>query len=359
MARLTCKDVLNEALYKRLKSHFGVVKVTSPGQAMVASVSDDFITGNLRLNVEQPGEYYLVCCPYCNDTRFRLYVSHMYGQKDEAGRVMSYAAICYNEGCLQKEENRFHFDFAMNELPGVLAKAKIKKGVVLPAEARQKTMPGRCIPVDQLPPTHPANDYLISRNLDPITLGKFYGVSYCVESLYTLAIKRVIVPVYMHDRLVGWQGRYLADKPKEFWKKTGIPKYFTCPGMDRRFILGNFDIAKKFHTGILVEGWFDVFATGPMAMCMFGNTLTSHQHRDFVAAFGRRAGVYMIDPEEFGKPTTERAIRKLREAMSGNLVVVQLPQGTDPGKLPRDYLRRYIKAKAQEQAVEISWERIA
>lgn len=359
--RIRREDVLNEALYFRLQSLFGTVKVINPGEAMIARVSRDFVSDDLRLHVEQAGEYYLISCPYCTDTRFRLYVSHRFGTRDEAGRVMNYAAICYNEGCLQELKNREHFVFALNEIPGVLTRARIKKGVVLPAEARKKAMPGRCLPVQTLPATHPANSYLISRGFDPVLLGEFYGVSYCTESIYFSAIKRLIVPVFMHDNLVGWQGRYVGELPwKHPDKKAKCPpKYFTCPGMDKRFILGNFDVARRFHTGVLVEGWFDVFNVGPMAMCMFGHSLSTYQQREFVAAFAKRSGVYMVDPEEFDKPATQATIRQLRDALSGNLVAVKLPRGTDPGKLSRPYLRNYMEVTAKKQGVALSWQRIS
>ena len=60
--------VLNEALYKRLKSAFGPVKVTNQGQGFFA---DDFTdpfadrkrAQDLHLNITQAGEYYAVNCP--------------------------------------------------------------------------------------------------------------------------------------------------------------------------------------------------------------------------------------------------------------------------------------------------------
>ena len=106
--------VLNQLLYDRLRSSFGHVKVSNPGKAFIATDTESIFSEpgqppRMRLEISNDGEYYMVFCPYCLDTRYRLYVNHMYGKKSDAGRQMKFLAVCYNEACMRKEENREDF----------------------------------------------------------------------------------------------------------------------------------------------------------------------------------------------------------------------------------------------------------
>ena len=72
---------LNPGLYRRLQLNFHRVKFADEGTAMQAQGVLD-AAGDKQLIFTQSGEYYRICCPYCNDTRFRLYVSYMFGKRD-------------------------------------------------------------------------------------------------------------------------------------------------------------------------------------------------------------------------------------------------------------------------------------
>lgn len=56
------------------------------------------------------GEQYAVNCPFCGDTRHRLYISHMWNQIIETSNHVKYHCSkhlirCFNEDCQRKEEN--------------------------------------------------------------------------------------------------------------------------------------------------------------------------------------------------------------------------------------------------------------
>jgi hypothetical protein len=360
--------VLNRTLYDRLKAKFVSVRLSNVGQAMIAEDGDDVFAEygeepKPHLEISQPGEYYLVCCPFCDDTRHRLYVSHRFGTKSDAGRVLDFLAVCYNEGCLRKEENREEFRDYFKVLDGELERAKIGKGSTVPAEMRTVDWPGHCKRLDQLKEGHKARRYVESRKFDPDRLGKVYEVSYCDDSFYPLARNRLVVPVYWEGRLVGWQTRFVGELDwKNPAKKEKLPpKYWTMPGMPRGTILPNLHNARLFGTGVLVEGWFDVFSFGPMAMPVLGNGVTHIQQRLFSHVFNKQghSGVLLLDPEEFNSMTTQRAIRVLRTKFGGGtFAAVKLPKGTDPGKLNRQFLRDYVREEAADQGVKVSWERI-
>ncbi len=65
-------NVLNEELYKKLKSVFKNVQIRSEGESQTTKVVTDLVTGRKRTKIINSGEYYAVCCPFCNDTKFSL-----------------------------------------------------------------------------------------------------------------------------------------------------------------------------------------------------------------------------------------------------------------------------------------------
>lgn len=355
-------DVLNPSLYRRLKRHFGSVKVSSHREKFDAIPARDIHSDEEKpkLLIKNAGEYYQVCCPYCSDTKHRLYINHMYGKRDDFGRKMTFLAICYNEtACMSKADNQADLYDTLSEIDGVLERARIKEGVDVPQEAREFKLPGPCVRLDSLKPDHIARLYLESRNFDPDVIARRYGVSFCLDSHYFLARERLIIPIYERGKLKGWQARYVGELA---WKKKsykGPPKYFSCPGMDRRMLLYNLDNAREYNTGVIVEGPTDVWSFGPMAVCTFGATMTEFQKRKFMAVFRKRTAVLVYDPEEFEEPHTQRLIDYFKRRFgSGQFAAVKLPDGTDPGSLDRAFLRDFVAGEAEKQGVIVSWKKV-
>jgi hypothetical protein len=350
--------VLNPYLHRRLRRLFGSVKVAGEGEAMVARAvigPDD----KPMLLFQHRGEQYRVCCPYCNDTRHRLYVSHMFGQHDAHGRTMNFLAICFNEGCFARDENREDFVETLGEAD--LENAFVKKGVVV-TEAEEVELPGPCKPVSDLKPVHKAHAYLTSRDFDPDYLAERYRVSYCVDSYYFLARERIIIPVYEFGKLKGWQARYPGELPwKDPGKKKGLPpKYFSCPNSHfRSRCIYNFDSMKKWEVGVVVEGPTDVWRFGAMSGCIFGNTVTTAQRRRLLSVFRKRKLVLLLDPEEYDSRSTTMLRRWFEKRMDrGSFAAVKLPEDTDPGSLGRDFLRGFVKDEAASQGVKIRYKRV-
>ena len=354
---------LNPSLYSRLKFHFGSVQVANEGEAMIAKVSKglyDDDEDKLRLSISHPGEYYKVNCPYCGDTRHRLWVSHQYGQRDEAGRRMTFLAVCYNEeACMQDYDN---VQDLWDTLSGQtdLEHAKVRQGKEVPMAAREVDWPGPCIPIEKLKAGHKARRYLEGRGYDPDHMGKYWGYRYCVDSYYFLARNRIIIPVYEHGKLKGWQARYVGELDWHDKTKDHPPKYFTLPGMPRRLLLYNWDRCKQWETGVIVEGPTDVVGFGPMACCTFGSTMTPWQVRKFLTAFRRRSAVLLYDPDACDLPATKRLIKMLRKRIANaQAALVRLPEGTDPGSLDRDFLRSFVRDEAKAQGVKVSWKKVS
>jgi hypothetical protein len=361
---------LNPALYGRLRRAYGAVRMANDGLALIARDMPAALTWDrdaakanvrTRLVIDQDGEYYRVNCPFCLDTRFRLYVSYMFGHKlDNVDRRLDFLAVCFNENCLGRDENRERFLDTLRALDSELGMMPVRKGRVLPEGPPVVLWPGPCKPLHLLPDGHPARSYVEGRCCDPDRLGKFYDVRYCSESIHVYARNRIVVPIYWRGQLAGWQARYLGELP---WKKRkGLPpKYYTMKGMLKGRFLPNHENARCYRTGVLVEGWFDVFAFGPMALPLMGNSVTAIQARMFGDTFGKdgRSGVILLDPEEYDDPTFgRRVLDPLRSRMPDRLAVVRLPGEKDPGELDRAFLRDYVREQADDQGVEVSYERL-
>ncbi len=347
-------EVLNPTLYRRLNALFGRIKVSNAGESMISQAAFG-IENEKRLLIPHAGEYYQACCPYCNDTRYRLYVNHMYGQIDGHGRKMRFLAICYNEGCLSRAKNREDFVEKVEDIH--MAAARVRKGITVSLEAREVMPPGPVTLLRSLRKNHPARVYITSRGFDPDEISDKYNVGLCTDSRYSIAINRLIIPIYDDGKLRGWQARYIGELD---WKgpdrKSLRPKYYSCPDSDfRSRCIYGIESMREWQTGILVEGPTDRWRLGAMSGCIFGNTVTEAQRNKFLAVFRGRTGVLLLDPEEFDKASTQRTIKLMKRGMSGNFCGVKLPEGTDPGSLGREFMRAYIKEEAAKQGVTVTY----
>lgn len=350
---------LNPALYSRLK-RFGKVRVSNEGEAFkyraVRGLEDEPL-----LDIAHDGEFYMVCCPFCRDQRYRLYVNHMFSQRDSHGRRMTFLAICYNQNCLARRENQLEFLETLDSTE-MLTDVRVFPGKDVPEEARVVQWPGNCKLVNKLKASHHANVYLESRGFDPDFLARRYQVSYCKYSHYSLARDRLIFPVFEGEQLKGWQARYIGELPwKDKEKKKGLPpKYFSTPSSNfRSRCILNWERMRQWKTGVVVEGPTDVYKFGPMSGCIFGNTITPLQRRKLVTIFKKagRSLVLLLDPEEFTSRSTEKAIRQMERAMRGQFCAVKLPDKTDPGSLDQDFSRAYVQQEAAKKGVKVLYER--
>jgi hypothetical protein len=204
-------------------------------------------------------------------------------------------------------------------------------------------------------------DYLECRYFDVAELSRLYHVGYCENSVYDDAQDRIIIPAYLDQRLVGWQARYIGELN---WKAEGAPpKYFTCPGMKRGSVVYNIDRAKKYRTVVIVEGPMDAWNVGPMAVAIWGSTVTEQQKIRLARDCGQASAVLLLDPEIMNPTTAAYAKIKMRNLLglervfAGGLALVALPHGTDPGSLDRTWMREYITEQAAEGGVTVEFKR--
>lgn len=347
---------LRPELYNRLCARarqygFGTIRIRHDNCEMRATVEKDALTGKPRLIVHDPGEYYTLNCPFCNDTRGRLWINHMWGYLYPQTKNRNlWLAVCYNEGCLSRpgKAKRLYQMIFEDILNG---RDRHFSDAVLPGQRPSHRpqvykAPGPILyPLQALPHDHHALLYLRSRGYDPLWLSRALGVSYCPQAYpeFSLATDRIIVPITFNGNLVGWQARYIGDCPH------GVPKYCNQTGMKKTEIVYNFEHARRYRYVIICEGCTDVWRVGPPAVALFGKTLSPTQRALLTTTWANGTAVVLLDGEA---PEEARAVYDALGSIRQR-VLISLPQGTDPGDLSHDELWRTITEAASEQGVQL------
>lgn len=323
---------LNPLLYDRLRQRFGSVVIADAGSRFVANPSHDPASGRTRQNIVQNGEYYRVSCPFCSDKSKRLWINHRFGTPDPvSGKPMLFLAHCFNERCID-DENRRKLDEWVYGFQNRNARDSIR---ILPGHYEEAvlgpaSLPGECIPIEQLPPDHPAIQYMCGERGYPLELLIYLRCSFCVQAQprFFPAQGRIIIPIFMDSILVGWQARFVGDID---FKARSIPKYYTMPGMAKRQILYNFDTARNYPFVIVVEGVTDVWATGPWSVALLGKTLSFQQQCRLLLQWQGKPIIVMLDGGEEERNGMQHIVEQLLPAARGPVLCVRLPEGSDPG----------------------------
>lgn len=132
--------------------------------------------------------------------------------------------------------------------------------------------------------------YLEKRNYDSELLEKVWDLK--STSAFSLLDKisyahRIIIPIRWNNEIVSFQGRDVTGKSEL--------RYKTCPEqrekIKHKHILGGKQ-ESWCDTGIICEGWFDVFRLGEKACCTFGIEYTPYQISIIAKRFKRIAVAY-------------------------------------------------------------------
>lgn len=236
--------------------------------------------------------------------------------------------------------------------------------------------PGETVPVTTLPPNHPAVLYLQQRGFDMSEHGpgQAFPVLYCTKG-YFRTMKglcqtkgRIVFPVVMSGDIVGWQARVvdrMEDDRRFVWHDPNwvemkrvmgrfvdadVPKYYTCPGMQRSTAIYNFDGARKHRHVVVTEGVLDAIRVGPEAIATFGKIITANQVRLLKAYWD----TVIILRDSDVDPSDIRFQQTLRELSCLNVVHFSLCGYQDPGSAPRatiwDQIANNIDLNRQQPA---------
>lgn len=347
--------MLNEQLHRSLAELFGEVKIANPGQraSFTTREGDDALWGR----VTQGGEEYRICCPYCSDRRFRLYLSYLYGsqQRTEDGRTVRFGsglAHCFNEtACLEREVNRKDFYCAVigGEPPLLFAPTKQTQAAI----AMDVVYPRHIVPLADLPTDHCAIRYLKGRSFDIACLTKL-GLVYCEEDARPNVEGTIFMPLFdQAGTIVGGQCRLPYDPEGKF-----PPKYYTLPHtrVSEHLYKAHRAVAKDMV--VVTEGPFDAIRVGDQGVALLGSHISSQQgqllarHWDTV--------VFALDSDlQQRNSRAWQSIKSLRRKLASpqhgkRTAIVKLPPGRDPADLSRDEIWDRIKAAlTQKERIQL------
>lgn len=334
-------------VYSALVAKFGQVRIANAGCASTVVNYPDVFTGRSKSQVTDQGEYYRVCCPWCRDTKFRLWVSHMYGQLDSNGRRMTFLAVCYNDQCLRKLAYRRELESICMALPHARGGQvyQIYQGAMPAAEFQASPLPGVVVPVTSLPAGHPAHEYMVRQRKYPAATLDKYNVSFCTHGSdeYLLATGKLIFPVQFMGRQVGWQWRHPGDD----WARYSTGKYFTKPGMRKSQLLYNYDNALDEKFVVVVEGVTDVHKIGDNAVALLGSSLSRKQQELLTTTWGDKGIVLLLDNDAYDD--MQDMIKSLERLAPGAVYQVRLPDSRDPGDYTMDEIRWLISEQLAAQ----------
>jgi hypothetical protein len=360
---------LNGNLYHALVDRFGSVRISNQMEPMRARTAPNWTRqGKLDRVIDVWGESYCVDCPFCNDTRYRLWISHHWATRDRStGSDNLWLATCFNEGCLitRDHQKQLHaMVFPDGKWADRVEVPEIRSVASPQAQAPVELPP--MILVSELPSDHPASIYLHERGFDPVRLGAEYGAGFCPgcsTSRPRLAEPRIVVPVHalvsaavasqsFKTKLVGWQARVVGSASRD------TPKYLTSTGMPKSRLLYNLQNAIKADGPlVIVEGIFDAWAVGSNAVALFGKTLSDAQRQLIVRhARGRSVVVWLdSDAQDDAVKLAGQVRASLRSAQARNPVLVATcPPGVkDPGECPQSRVRPEQSGQVAGRAVVV------
>lgn len=349
------RHTLSAELYSILRNNFpGGVIIANPGEGCSLS-SVHKLDGTLFTSIHHSGEYYRVNCPFCRDTRHRLWVNHMFGQPDANGRAMRFLATCYNEDCLQNFANRKQFNDVIygfrnaNERRDRAFPLNTEVAWFNPNELRVAEPPGQMIPLSQLArsmPGHEAVRYMCGERRYTSQMLDHYEVQYCTYApKFPQAAGRIVFPIRMNNQFMGWQARYIGTAD---WRV--IPKYYGLPGMRKRIMLYNYDHAKIMPFVCVVEGPTDCHVVGDTSVAILGKSLSQYQSTLLLNTWPGKPIILIFDPD--AREEMRATVADLRS--SGTVVVeIVLPGEHDCGDYDRRTLWNIIYSQASAMGVTL------
>lgn len=329
-------------LYKLLENKFGSVKIVHHGEPLSLRYGPPDSKGYRKTTILQHGETYRVACCFCSDTRHRLWINHRWGQYDPiAGYNLHFLAHCFNENCLADAGAAHYLEtmvFGHSNHKRKLAVLPTSKPISI---IRKAELPGIVTPLHLLSEDHHSKNYLRSRGYDPDLLSHSLNISYCHEAKegFSLAANRIIIPIQLHNSLVGWQARYIGDKN---WKECHFPKYWSMPNMSRSSILYNYDLAKDFNYVVITEGPSDVWSVGKSAIATLGKCISQQQKELIIRTW--KTAIIFLDADAHDEAV---AIRDDLSRSMSNVLLIN-PSSKDPGQMTTNEVWQLIESEAKK-----------
>lgn len=341
-------------LYRRMQLYLGEVAIANPGEEMAGAWGYDPVRQRPRFIVTHYGETYRANCPFCSDTRKRLWIPYGYAMQDPANPQyqQTFFGTCYNEACLENHDNRKQLaDRLVGFINAEHRQMIIRPGVQVATTVGPRNPPGVCMPISNLVDNHPARQYLCERAFYAPTWQAF-NLSVCTQvgqdylQYSRLLLGRIVIPLIFNGMYAGWQARAVGDVPK------GVPKYFTCPQMPRRLCLYNYDTARQ-HTPFVVvfEGPTDVWRLPWCSVALLGKAMTVRQRQLLQETWPGRPIVLVLDPD--AEDEMRDQLQLLQQERTNPVCAVRLPANVDPAQIEERLLLQEIFRQAAQQGINL------
>lgn len=342
----TAVDPLNPYLYSLLVRKFQSVKIANEGvPAYITTYPDPLRRGRKVTKADCWGEYYRVCCPYCDDTHHKLWINHRYGADVENGyRTNTHLAVCYKNNCTAHAGKRSQLESFIFGIGKNFRRAPIKTIVEAYTPIKIEP-PGTILPLTALTEEHPAIQYVLNRGFVPDILSDQFNVGLCdavSQQKYEIVKNRLYIPILYQRELVGWQARAIHDH-------VYGPKYFNAPGTSKSRILYNYDAAADKPFVVVVEGVPSVWRLGPYGVCIFGKSMSLYQQSTIANTWAGKPVFLMLDND--AKVEMQHATAVLQQKRA-NVVPVYLPDARDPAEYSRYALAAFMAAAASAARIE-------
>ena len=340
---------LNPTLYAFLQRKFGVIKIANPGSAAVyQNVPDPKTPGRSMKRGQCWGEYYCVCCPFCNDEGHKLWINYLYGvDYDERFKRRSdtHLACCYKNDCLKVAGRREQLENIVFG-PGkrLLKRVPLQTGTI-DLNPHEVTVPGTIVSLRDLPAYAPAIEYLQARNFDIEMLSRDFHIGVCTEAMLGNRIMtgRIYIPSFFNGKLVAFQGRLTRAT-----RSKNEIKYFTSGSKSRA--LYNYDVARQQSCVVVVEGAPSAWRLGPIGVALFGKTLSLWQENTIATTWVGKPVFLALDygeEEAIEKATTQLCKHNVQ------VIPVLFPDKRDPADYTKEQLHELLSSAADAVGVTV------
>lgn len=367
--------MINEALYRAMTALFSTTpRIVNEG--VVASINlpppaVSYLPCTTIINARDivGGEQYTVNCPFCSDTRSRLYISAVWGAELKvAGQtyVCSKRLMrCFNEDCQKVPSNREWLTNRLTELlgdPVVLESTDIRQcssEVNVSEAADQVPLPPHMADIEHPSvPEYIRKYWYTVRGFSADTLRKFSVkiayMPYPIQRGAGMMEQPVtIIPVFQYGNYWFYQARLIPvnGDPNLGYERNQLndefPKYYIPRGAKKNWALYNLDRAQKYEEIAIVEGPTDVWRIGDRAVAKFGRTLSPTQRSVLSRLFKGKSLILvpdMDDPQAL--PEAEKDMTILQNlGVFKNVRISVMDNGKDPGSLcmGEDEIWQYIQ----------------
>lgn len=338
--------MLNIPLYNALRRSFGEVQVVNENESAILERNNRTLIEKIVDGIEYDfvflnrGEQYRVCCPYCYDTKYHLYVSHLWNSdvcvSGELGHVGKGVLICHRRDCLSNFENLKDFS----------NRVKVDLFDAHPITASEgESNENHEHHIMDIPAGIPINDPLAAAYIKPYLVDKRgfdldemfsnYGVK--ISKIPYYKDPCILFPIKQRGVVVSWQARAPYDEDEQL---EGRSKYYLPKGIRKSWLLYNMDEAKKYPFVVLTEGVLDVIRLGGPGVCIFGKKPSLYQTKILTSLWGGGTVILLPDMDDPAAYSTAKDLsyQWRSKSLFKDVQLFALPHGKDPANIERKEL---------------------